>query len=124
MFSARLASFLVEHGTGTGTSDGGKTSLEIAMEMRLEGDIIDEDDDKTADYGNANGGISLPLAQEMIEEAEEDGDVCRDDVGLAGTFSSANTGAGGGGGRGLEVRWWPNLFVGYVWDGHVFSEDS
>lgn len=40
------------------------------------------------------------MVQEMVECAEEDGAVARDEVGGAG-----------------EVRWLPNLFVGYVWDG-------
>jgi ESCRT-II complex subunit VPS36 len=45
-------------------------------------------------------GVSLAMVQEMVECAEEDGAVARDEVGGAG-----------------EVRWLPNLFVGYVWDG-------
>ncbi|KAJ2913201.1 hypothetical protein MD484_g7215, partial [Candolleomyces efflorescens] len=70
-FSARLASFLVEHGGGAG-----KTSLEVAMEMRLEGDgnatsTVDEAERYGNDNGRHQGGISLPLAQEMIEEAED-----------------------------------------------------
>ena len=91
------------------------------MEMRLEGEGNNDELGDSNDMG-LEGGISLPLAQEMIEEAEEDGDVCRDDVGLAGLFSSTPAAEGGGAG-GLEVRWWPNLFVGYVWDGHEFSEE-
>ncbi|RXW13357.1 hypothetical protein EST38_g12496 [Candolleomyces aberdarensis] len=125
-FSNRLAEFLVEHGYGGGGDGGGKTSLEVAMEMRLEGEGGEGPNDELGDGNDMGleGGISLPLAQEMIEEAEEDGDVCRDDVGLAGLFSSAAAGGTEGvGAGGLEVRWWPNLFVGYVWDGHAFSEE-
>ncbi|KAF8602215.1 hypothetical protein BDV93DRAFT_474783 [Ceratobasidium sp. AG-I] len=47
-------------------------------------------------------GVSLAMVQEMVECAEEDGSIARD------------TGAGGAG----EIRWLPNLFIGYVWDGH------
>jgi len=52
-------------------------------------------------------GITMGLAREMIAAVEEDGAICRD---------------GGGGGVGVvvgggEVRWWVNVFRGYVWDG-------
>ncbi|KAG9077905.1 hypothetical protein FS749_010164 [Ceratobasidium sp. UAMH 11750] len=43
-------------------------------------------------------GVSLAMVQEMVECAEEDGAIARDEVGG-------------------EVRWLPNLFVGYMWDG-------
>lgn len=103
------------------------------MEMRLEGGDSNDDYGHTGSEGGGRGyddsdsvgihaGISLPLAQQMIEEAEEDGDVCRDDVSLSGLFSNTPAGGAGAGG-GLEVKWWPNLFVGYVWDGQVFSEE-
>ncbi|KAG9101067.1 hypothetical protein FRC06_003410 [Ceratobasidium sp. 370] len=49
----------------------------------------------TAEEG---AGVSLAMVQEMVECAEEDGSIARDEVGG-------------------EVRWLPNLFVGYVWDG-------
>ncbi|KAG8774912.1 hypothetical protein FRC12_001759 [Ceratobasidium sp. 428] len=45
-------------------------------------------------------GVSLAMVQEMVECVEEDGVIARDEA---------------GGSR--EVRWLPNLFVGYVWDG-------
>ncbi|QRV85383.1 vacuolar protein-sorting-associated protein 36 [Ceratobasidium sp. AG-Ba] len=44
--------------------------------------------------------VSLAMVQEMVECAEEDGVIARDEVGGSG-----------------EVRWLPNLFIGYVWDG-------
>ena len=43
----------------------------------------------------------LRLVREMIGAVKADGEVCRDEGG-----------AGGGG----EVRWWVNVFRGYVWD--------
>ncbi|KAJ1300637.1 hypothetical protein OPQ81_002289 [Rhizoctonia solani] len=48
-----------------------------------------------------SAGVSLAMVQEMVECAEEDGAVVRD-LGL---------------GEAGELRWLPNLFVGYVWDG-------
>jgi len=45
----------------------------------------------------------------MIDAVEQDGGVCRDDSGAAIT--------GGGSGTGVELKWWANLFVGYIWDG-------
>ncbi|KAF8700594.1 Vacuolar protein sorting protein 36 Vps36, partial [Rhizoctonia solani] len=50
---------------------------------------------------NESAGVSLVMVQEMIECAEEDGAVVRD-LGL---------------GEAGELRWLPNLFVGYIWDG-------
>lgn len=44
-------------------------------------------------------GVPIGLASEMIDEAETQGIVCRDE---------AEHG---------EVRWWLNIFQGYVWDG-------
>lgn len=55
-------------------------------------------------------GITVGLASEMIAAVEGDGDVCRDDIGSVIRGGSA-------GGVHVEVRWWANLFVGYVWDG-------
>lgn len=62
-------------------------------------------------------GVTVGLAAEMIEGAEGDGDVCRDDVGRT-SIGIGTEGGGGVGGTG-EVRWWNNLFVAYVWDGQV-----
>lgn len=53
-------------------------------------------------------GITVGLSAEMIAAVEIDGDICRDD---------ANSTLVGSGGGGIEIRWWANLFVGYVWDG-------
>jgi len=49
----------------------------------------------------AEEGMTVGLAGEMIGTVEGDGEVCRDEGG-----------AGGG-----EIRWWVNVFRGYVWDG-------
>lgn len=50
--------------------------------------------------------ITIGLAEEMMSEVEHDGEVVRDE------------GPPGGGGLGAsEVRWWPNVWRGYVWDG-------
>lgn len=56
-------------------------------------------------------GLTVGLAAEMIDAMEADGDVCRDDGKTAIS--------GGGSAGGTEVRWWANLFVGYVWDGQA-----
>jgi ESCRT-II complex subunit VPS36 len=50
-------------------------------------------------------GLTVGLAGEMIADVERDGDICRDEG-----WSSAGVGGG-------ELRWWVNMFKGYVWDG-------
>ncbi|KAI0632753.1 EAP30/Vps36 family-domain-containing protein [Trametes polyzona] len=66
------------------------------------------------------------LTQEMVDEVEAAGEICRDEGGSGvAMFGSApaakDAGAVGAGwaasGAGGEVRWWPNVFRGYVWDG-------
>jgi ESCRT-II complex subunit VPS36 len=47
--------------------------------------------------------ITVGLSAEMVAAVEADGDICRDD--------------GGNGVVGGELKWWVNIFVGYVWDG-------
>lgn len=69
-FAARLHGMLL--------LSGARTTLEIAQEE----------------------GVPIGLASEMVDEAEAEGVVCRDE---------AEHG---------EVRWWMNVFQGYVWDGH------
>ncbi|KAI0277813.1 EAP30/Vps36 family-domain-containing protein [Russula aff. rugulosa BPL654] len=68
-FAARLHGMLL--------LSGARTTLEIAQEE----------------------GVPIGLASEMVDEAEAEGVVCRDE---------AEHG---------EVRWWMNVFQGYVWDG-------
>ncbi|KAF8963287.1 EAP30/Vps36 family-domain-containing protein [Flammula alnicola] len=78
-FGARLSSFLVMAGP--------KTTMEISAEESL----------------------TVALVSEMLDAAEQEGSVCRDDSSAAIT--------GGGSGTGVELKWWTNLFVGYIWDG-------
>ncbi|KAF8630077.1 hypothetical protein AX17_005475 [Amanita inopinata Kibby_2008] len=54
-------------------------------------------------------GLSVSLAKEMVEAVESDGDVLRDDANAALV--------GGGGVGGAQLKWWNNVFEGYVWDG-------
>lgn len=68
-FAARLHAVLL--------LSGARTTLEIAQEE----------------------GVPIGLASEMVDEAEAEGVVCRDE---------AEHG---------EIRWWTNVFQGYVWDG-------
>ncbi|KAH9990372.1 EAP30/Vps36 family-domain-containing protein [Russula vinacea] len=68
-FAARLHGMLL--------ITGARTTLEIAQEE----------------------GVPIGLASEMVDEAETQGVVCRDE---------AEHG---------EIRWWMNVFQGYVWDG-------
>lgn len=54
--------------------------------------------------------LPVGLAQEMVYEAEGVGEICRDECGSGvGVFGSQG-----------EIKWWPNVFRGYVWDGHEF----
>lgn len=89
----------------------------------------------------------MALVREMIDEAEMNGDVLRDDVeciirrgeseggknregeeGDEGEEDASWASVSGGGfalGVGeAGVRWWPNVFVGYVWDGHTFDDEN
>jgi ESCRT-II complex subunit VPS36 len=49
--------------------------------------------------------ITMGLSTEMIAAVEADGEICRDDSGSSVV------------GGGAELRWWVNIFAGYVWDG-------
>lgn len=55
--------------------------------------------------------LPIGLAQDMILEVEETGDICRDDGGAGVNMLDARQGG--------ETQWWPNIFTGYVWDGQV-----
>ena len=67
-------------------------------------------------------GITVALAREMINDAEINGDVVRDDAECViqdvdlngGGFASTGLGEAG-------VKWWPNVFIDYVWDGEKFD---
>ena len=57
--------------------------------------------------------LPIGLTQEMVDEVERDGEICRDDGGGGVSTVSSHWATSGGG----EVRWWVNVFRGYVWDG-------
>ena len=51
--------------------------------------------------------LPVGLVEELVNEVEERGDICRDDP-LSWTSDA---------GVGVEVRWLLNAFTGYTWDG-------
>ena len=59
--------------------------------------------------------LPIGLTQEMLDEVEMDGEICRDDGGAGVDMFSESLGAASGAGG--EVRYWVNIFRGYVWDG-------
>lgn len=59
----------------------------------------------------------MGLTGELIGAVEGDGGVCRDD-------GNATAIVGGGSGGGGEIRWWVNVFSGYVWDGYIPEEGA
>lgn len=61
--------------------------------------------------------LPIALIQEMISEVEDAGEICRDESesGLSVPTVSAGKWTSG------EVRWWVNVFRGYVWDGQQFD---
>jgi len=72
-------------------------------------------------------GVTVALAREMIDDAEINGDIVRDDGecviqdGDPNDGGFASTGLGGVGEAG--VKWWPNVFIDYVWDGQKFDAE-
>ena len=53
--------------------------------------------------------IPIGLAQDMITEVEDEGEICRDDGGEGiGLFNTR-----------AQTRWWANIFKDYVWDGQI-----
>lgn len=78
---------------GNPSSAGPRTTVEVAQEENL----------------------PIALVQEMVAEIESDGEICRDDGGSSG-FTVAPVSPQSGW-VGPEVRWWPNIFRGYEWDG-------
>lgn len=77
-FSSRLLSYIFENGP--------RTTTQVAGEE----------------------GLSVGLVDELVKEAEDAGDICREDP---------MTGFNGRDGLGIEVRWWANAFIEYAWDG-------
>jgi ESCRT-II complex subunit VPS36 len=66
--------------------------------------------------------MTVGLAAEMIAAVEADGFICRDDGNATSAQSGGPGGIAGRGGGHSEVRWWKNVFEGYVWDGHVATD--
>ena len=58
--------------------------------------------------------LPIGLVQDMLDEVEEAGDVCRDE-GEEKIGGVVNLSLNGGGGQ--EIYWWVNVFQSYVWDG-------
>lgn len=56
--------------------------------------------------------LGLGMTWELLQAVEQRGEVVRDEGG----------GGGGTWGEGVEVRWWVNMFNGYIWDGHTFQD--
>jgi len=74
------------------------TYSSAAFAARLHGTLLLSGARTTLDIAQEEG-VPIGLASEMVDEAEAQGVVCRDE---------AEHG---------EVRWWLNVFQGYVWDG-------
>jgi len=81
----------------------------VAFAARLSG-LLALSGPKTITEVAQDERVTVGLAAEMIDAVEKDGDICRDD--------EACMIRGGG----AEVRFWGNMFHGYVWDGQVKSE--
>ena len=54
--------------------------------------------------------LGLGMTWELMQAVEGRGEIVRDEDG------------GRTWGEGAEVRWWTNMFNGYIWDGHTFQE--
>lgn len=83
-----------------------------AFGARLLGRIEAQGPCTTLDVSQAEG-LTIGFAGELINEAENLGDIMRDD---------ASSGLRGGAGSGIssEVRWWSTATLkGYVWDGQI-----
>ncbi|CCM05946.1 uncharacterized protein FIBRA_08185 [Fibroporia radiculosa] len=64
--------------------------------------------------------LPIGLAQEMVIEVEDVGEICRDEggPGVNATGSSNRSWHKDGWEVSGEVRWWVNIFRDYEWDGH------
>ncbi len=64
--------------------------------------------------------LPIALVQEMVQEVEDAGEVCRDEGGGGiNVLGTGNLDQGMASRGGNEVRWWANIFRGYVWDGQL-----
>jgi ESCRT-II complex subunit VPS36 len=70
-----------------------------AFAARLHGQLLISGARTTLDIAQEED-IPIGLTNEMVDEAEAQGVVCRDESEHG------------------EIRWWLNVFQGYVWDGH------
>ncbi|OCH87834.1 hypothetical protein OBBRIDRAFT_795815 [Obba rivulosa] len=61
--------------------------------------------------------LPIALVQEMVGEVEDAGEICRDESESGVSIPTVGAGRWASG----EVRWWVNVFRGYVWDGHEFA---
>ena len=62
--------------------------------------------------------LPIGLTEEMVHEVEMEGEICRDDGGSGvSIFSTPGAPSGWAATESGEVRWWVNIFRGYVWDG-------
>ncbi|KAF8206575.1 vacuolar protein sorting-associated protein 36 [Mycena galopus ATCC 62051] len=75
----------------------------VAFAARLSG-LLALSGPKTTTEVAREEHITVGLAAELISAVEADGDICRDDEACAIS-------------GGAEVRFWGNIFHGYVWDG-------
>lgn len=63
--------------------------------------------------------LPIGLTQEMVNEVEEDGEICRDEGGAGVNVAAGLAGGGWASSGGGEVQLWVNVFRGYVWDGQT-----
>ncbi|KAH9837869.1 EAP30/Vps36 family-domain-containing protein [Rhodofomes roseus] len=61
--------------------------------------------------------LPIGLTQEMVNEVEDEGEICRDEGGSGLNVTAGLSGSGWASSGGGEVRLWVNIFQGYVWDG-------
>jgi len=83
----------------------------VAFAARLSGLLVLSGPKTTTEVAREER-VAVGLAAEMIEAVEKDGELCRDDEACAIR------------GGGAEVRWWGNVFHGYVWDGQVGNNED
>ncbi|KAF5376388.1 hypothetical protein D9757_008654 [Collybiopsis confluens] len=116
-FGDRIRAMLaIEEGGATATQDiGGRAGVPKSTLTST----------STTEIAQAEG-ITIALAEEMVQLVERDGGVSRDDgrcviherLSERSLEHDGDTGGGAGAWTGGgEVKWWINVFFGYVWDG-------